>query len=109
MGYYFGYASEGGYYSRYKTAAENSEGSLSYAIDLPNDYRLIAIDSQLYSADITDKGLNEQETAGIVTPEHLDWIVEECEKATADGKTITVYNQSLIPEITPPENPEVVQ
>ena len=27
----------------------------------------------------------------------------------ADGKTITVYNQSLIPEITPPENPEVVQ
>ncbi len=84
----FGYSSEGGYYSRYKAAAENSEGSLSYAIDLPNDYRLIAIDSQLYSADITDKGLNEQETAGIVTPEHLDWIVEECEKATADGKTI---------------------
>lgn len=84
----FGYSSEGGYYSRYKTAAENSEGSLSYAIDLPNDYRLIAIDSQLYSADITDKGLDEQETAGIVTPEHLDWIVSECEKATADGKTI---------------------
>ena len=84
----FGYASEGGYYSRYKTAAENSEGSLSYAIDLPNDYRLIAIDSQLYSADITDKGLNEQETAGIVTPAHLDWIIEECEKAQADGKTI---------------------
>ena len=84
----FGYASEGGYYSRYKTAAENSEGSLSYAIDLPNDYRLIAIDSQLYSADITDKGLDEQETAGIVTPEHLDWIIEECEKAQADGKTI---------------------
>ena len=27
----------------------------------------------------------------------------------ADGKTITVYNQSLIPEITPPENPEIVQ
>lgn len=84
----FGYSSEGGYYSRYKTAAENSEGSLSYAIDLPNDYRLIAIDSQLYSADITDSGENEQETAGIVTKEHLAWIVEECEKATADNKTI---------------------
>lgn len=84
----FGYSSEGGYYSRYKSAAENSEGSLSYAIDLPNDYRLIAIDSQLYSADITDKGLNEQETAGIVTEQHLAWIVEECEKAEADGKTI---------------------
>ena len=84
----FGYSSEGGYYSRYKTAAENSEGSLSYAIDLPNDYRLIAIDSQLYSADITDAGLDEQETAGIVTEAHLAWILKECEKAEADGKTI---------------------
>ncbi|MBR5320405.1 MAG: metallophosphoesterase [Clostridia bacterium] len=84
----FGYSSEGGYYSRYKSAAENSEGSLSYAIDLPNDYRLIAIDSQLYSADITDKGLDEQETAGIVTKQHLAWVVEECEKANNDGKTI---------------------
>ena len=84
----FGYSSEGGYYSRYKSAAENSEGSLSYAIDLPNDYRLIAIDSQLYSADITDKGLDEQETAGIVTEQHLAWVIEECEKANDDGKTI---------------------
>ncbi len=84
----FGYSSEGGYYSRYKTAAENSEGSLSYAIDLPNDYRLIAIDSQLYSADVTDSGENEQETAGIVTEKHLAWIIDECEKATADDKTI---------------------
>ena len=84
----FGYSPEGGYYSRYKSAAENSEGSLSYAIDLPNDYRLIAIDSQLYSADVTDSGENEQETAGIVTEKHLAWIVDECEKATADGKTI---------------------
>ena len=84
----FGYSSEGGYYSRYKAAAENSEGSLSYAIDLPNDYRLIAIDSQLYSADITDKGLDEQETAGIVTEAHLAWIIEECKKATDDNKTI---------------------
>ncbi len=84
----FGYSSEGGYYSRYKAAAENSEGSLSYAIDLPNNYRLIAIDSQLYSADITDKGIDEQETAGIVTEQHLKWVVEECEKANDAGKTI---------------------
>ncbi len=84
----FGYSAEGGYYSRYKTAAENSEGSLSYAIDLPNDYRLIAIDSQLYSADNTDEGLNEQETAGHISDALLDWALEECAKATADGKTI---------------------
>ena len=84
----FGYSSEGGYYSRYKAQAENSEGSLSYAIDLDDDYRLIAIDSQLYSADATDSGENEQETAGYVTEAHLNWILDECAKATADGKTI---------------------
>ena len=84
----FGYSAEGGYYSRYKANAENSEGSLSYATDLPNDYRLIAIDSQLYSADATDSGENEQETAGYVTEAHLEWVLEECEKATRDGKTI---------------------
>lgn len=84
----FGYSAEGGYYSRYKAQAENSEGSLSYATDLDDNYRLIAIDSQLYSADATDSGENEQETAGYVTEEHLNWILEECAKAEADGKTI---------------------
>ncbi|MBQ3523905.1 MAG: metallophosphoesterase [Clostridia bacterium] len=84
----FGYTAEGGYYNRYKAHAENSEGSLSYAIDINDDYRLIAIDSQLYSADATDSGENEQETAGYVTEAHLEWVLSECAKAKADGKTI---------------------
>ena len=84
----FGYSAEGGYYNRYKSKAENSEGSLSYAIDVSDNYRLIAIDSQLYSADATDSGENEQETAGYVTEAHLEWILDECAKAKADGKTI---------------------
>lgn len=84
----FGYTAESGYYSRYKAAAENSEGSLSYATDIDDNYRLIAIDSQLYSADATDSGENEQETAGYVTEAHLEWILDECAKAEADGKTI---------------------
>ncbi len=84
----FGYTPEGGYYSRYKTSAENSEGSLSYAIDLPNNYRLIAIDAQLYAADVTDSGLDEQETAGAITENQLAWILSECEQAKADGKTV---------------------
>ncbi len=83
----FGYSAEGGYYSRYKEAG-NSEGSLSYATDLPGNYRLIAIDSQMYSADNTDAGLDEQETAGIVSPAHLEWVLNECAKAESDGKTI---------------------
>ncbi len=84
----FGYSAEGGYYSRYKAKADNSEGSLSYAIDIDDNYRLIAIDSQLYSADNTDSGENEQETAGHISDALLEWAVKECEKATADGKTI---------------------
>ena len=85
----FGYSAEPGkYYSRYKATASNSEGSLSYATDINDDYRLIAIDSQLYSADNTDSGENEQETAGHVSDALLEWTLEECAKAKADGKTI---------------------
>lgn len=84
----FGYTAEGGYYNRYKEKAENSEGSLSYATDIDDNYRLIAIDSQLYSADNTDSGLDEQETAGQVSDALLAWVLDECAKAEADGKTI---------------------
>lgn len=84
----FGYSAEGGYYSRYKASASNSEGSLSYATDLGDDYRLIAIDSQLYSADNTDSGENEQETIGHVSEALLEWTLEECAKAQEDGRTI---------------------
>ena len=90
----FGYSSEGGYYSRYKEVAGNSEGSLSYAIDLPNDYRLIAIDSQLYSADNTDSGLNEQETVGKISDALLEWTLSECEQAEKDGKTIIGFTHT---------------
>ncbi len=84
----FGYSAEGGYYSRYKAQADNSEGSLSYATDINDEYRLIAIDSQLYSADNTDSGLDEQETAGHISDALLEWTLEECAKAEADGKTV---------------------
>ncbi len=84
----FGFTAEGGYYSRYKEKASNSEGSLSYAIDVNDDYRLIAIDSQRYSADNTDDGTDEQLTSGIVSDELLAWAVAECEKAQDEGKTI---------------------
>ncbi|MBR5202041.1 MAG: metallophosphoesterase [Clostridia bacterium] len=90
----FGYSSEGGYYSRYKEIAGNTEGSLSYAIDLPNNYRLIAIDSQLYSADNTDKGLDEQETAGKMSDALLDWALEECAQAKKDGKTVIGFTHT---------------
>lgn len=94
----FGYSAEDGYYNRYKPQAENSEGSLSYSIDVSDKYRLIAIDSQLYSADNTDSGEAEQETGGRISEAHLEWIVAETEKAVKDGKTVIgMIHTNLIP------------
>lgn len=84
----FGYTPESGYYNRYKPAANNTEGCLSYATDINDEYRLIAIDSQMYSADNTASGLDEQETAGQMSESLREWAVNECEKAKADGKTV---------------------
>ncbi len=94
----FGYSAEDGYYNRYKKVASNSEGSLSYSIDVGEDYRLIAIDAMRYSADNTDDGTDEHLTSAIFSEKLLAWAVAECEKANADGKTIIgMTHNSLIP------------
>lgn len=94
----FGYSAEGGYYNRYKEVASNSEGSLSYSIDVGEDYRLIAIDTMRYSADNTDDGTDEHLTSAQFSEKLLAWSVAECEKAKADGKTIIgMTHNSLIP------------
>lgn len=94
----FGYTPEDGYYNRYKPAASNSEGSLSYATDIGDNYRLIAIDSQRYSADNTESGENNQETAGQVSEALLRWTLNECAKAEADGKTIIgMMHTNIVP------------
>lgn len=54
------------------TADWNQEGNLSYAADLGKNYRLIAIDTWRRG----------------ISPELRAWVVEQCEKAAADGKTV---------------------
>ena len=84
--------------STYKPAAGNYEGYLSYTANLPGNYRLIAIDSQMYSADNTDKGLDEQETAGQISASLEAWILAECQKAKAEGKTIIgLIHHNVVP------------
>ena len=97
----FGFTAEGdGYYTRYKEKANNSEGSLSYVTDLNDDYRLIALDAMMYSADTTDSGEAEQETGGKMSDEFLAWAVAETEKAVKDGKTVIVMcHNNLIPHM----------
>lgn len=82
----------------YTPEAGNYEGYLSYTADLPGNYRLIAIDSQMYSADNTDSGLDEQETAGQISDRLAAWVIEQCEQAKRDGKTIIGMNHTnLVP------------
>ena len=97
----FGFTPEGdGYYARYRDVAKNECGSLSYVTDINDDYRLIAIDAMMYSADTTDSGENEQETGGQFSDELLAWAVAETEKAVKEGKTVIgMIHNNLIPHM----------
>lgn len=71
-------------------------GMLSYAATV-GGYRLICIDSCMYSEDNGAEG-NEHMTDGRIADGLLDWIVAECEKANDDGLTIIgMQHHNLIP------------
>lgn len=71
-------------------------GMLSYAVTL-GGYRLIAIDSCIYSNDNGAEN-NEHETAGRLADGLLEWIAEECEKAQEQGLTpVAMQHHNLIP------------
>lgn len=73
-------------------------GMLSYALTL-GEYRLIAIDSCMYSEDNGAEG-NEHMTDGRIADGLLDWVVEECEKAKDQGLTIVgMQHHNLIPHM----------
>lgn len=76
----------------------NKGGMLSYAITL-GDYRLIAIDSCMYSEDNGAEG-NEHMTDGRVGDDLLEWVLDECEKAEEQGLTIVgMQHHNLIPHM----------
>lgn len=73
-------------------------GMLSYAVTL-GGYRLIAIDSCIYSNDNGAEN-NEHETSGNLADGLLEWIVDECENAKAQGLTpVAMQHHNLIPHI----------
>ncbi|MGN0569565.1 MAG: metallophosphoesterase [Candidatus Fimenecus sp.] len=84
--------------SRYQPADGEYEGGLSYTANLGDGYRLIAIDGGRYSADNTDDGTDEHETAGSMSPELLAWVKAETERAIADGRTpIGLTHFNIVP------------
>ncbi len=73
-------------------------GMLTYAATL-GGYRLIAIDSCIYSED-NGSSENEHKTDGQLAEGVLEWIVAECEKAQAQGLTIIgMQHHNLIPHM----------
>lgn len=79
-------------------AEGNKGGMLSYAVTL-GGYRLIAIDSCIYSNDNGAEN-NEHETAGNISDDLLAWILDECEKAENQGLTIVgMQHHNLVPHM----------
>lgn len=73
-------------------------GMLSYAVTL-GDYRLIAIDSCMYSEDNGAEG-NEHMTDGQIAEGLLEWIVAEAEKAEDNGLTVIgMQHHNLVPHM----------
>ncbi len=68
--------------SEYAKKGDNVPGQLSYAADLDDDYRLIVIDSCIYSFGEPDS----YKTEGMITDELMVWIKAMADEAIAAGK-----------------------
>lgn len=77
----------------------NKGGMLSYAANLGDAYRLIVVDSCIYSKDNGSSG-DEHLTDGRIGDDLLAWIVDEAAKAKADGREIiAMQHHNLIPHM----------
>lgn len=86
--------------SYFTPSAGKKGGMLSYAVDLGDNYRLLALDTGKYSADQTESGENEHETGGMIGKELMDWAVKQCKQAVADGKAVIgMGHHNLTPHI----------
>ncbi len=93
----FGYdESDPGCVSRFKPAAGNYGGYLSYSWKLNDDYMLIAVDSNKYSAD-NGSEKNEHLTDGMIGDDLMDWIKEQAQYANDNGlQIILMQHHNLV-------------
>lgn len=79
--------------------AEGAKGGMLSYTKVLGDYKLIAIDSCMYSEDNGAEG-NEHMTDGRIAEGLLEWIVAECESAEKDGLTVVaMQHHNLIPHM----------
>ncbi len=67
----------------YSQAVAVDSDSLSYAVNIGDNYRLIVIDSCKYN---DDKENPSQETSGEVTESRMTWVTAQIKQAVTDGK-----------------------
>ncbi len=74
-------------------------GMLSYTADLGDAYKLIVVDTCMYSVDNGAKA-TEHMTDGRVGDELLEWVVAQANKATSEGKVpLVMQHHNLIPHM----------
>lgn len=74
----------------FNDAIVSDTSSASYAVDLSEKYRLLAIDSCIYGKD-----------DGEISKSTLNWVTEQTQKAKEDGKqVIAMMHHSLLPHFT---------
>ncbi len=66
----------------FKPTTDNGHGMLSYVVDVSDDYRLIVADSNIYDPD--EVGFSE--TAGYISDEQLEWILDKAHEAQDNGQ-----------------------
>lgn len=87
-------------FSEYASKGDNVRGQLSYAADLQDSegnytYRLISVDSCIYSFDEPSK-----ETRGEITEDTMKWIKELTDEAHEEGKTpLLMMHHSIAPHM----------
>lgn len=70
-------------FNEYTPPEGTSQGGLSYAADLDDNYRLIVLDSSKYDPDEPAK----QQTDGMITEHTMEWVKEMAADAEKEGKT----------------------
>lgn len=82
--------------SEYIPPEGTTQGGLSYAADLDDNYRLIALDSCKYDAENPAK----QQTDGMISDDTMQWVKDMAADAIANGITpIIMTHHSIAPHI----------
>lgn len=70
------------------TPLSGKHGMCSYSVRLDGGYRLIMMDTSVYTADVTKNSRDENETGALMTKELFEWVKNECEDAKKSGEKI---------------------